>query len=179
VKAQVARYGRSQAGFTLVEVVITAAIGAVLMSALTSVILTSFNAGKIATSRVEASGEMRNFQFYAHDDFAHAIMPAPVGCGTTANPCTTQPIVLDGTQVSNSVSPVPASFQVSYTWDGSGILDRQIGGGPVTHMGTDVSNFAWYLDGTAPNQTVVVSVTVTVGAYSETQVFRFDPQVNP
>jgi prepilin-type N-terminal cleavage/methylation domain-containing protein len=178
VKARLARYGRSQDGFTLVEVVITSAIGLVVMSALTSVILTSYNASKIATSRIEASGEIRNFQFFAHDDFAHSVMPAPSGCGTQGNPCTS-PIVLSGTQVSNSVAPVPAPFQVTYTWDGSEILDRQIGGGPASHMGTDVTSFSWYLDGAAPNQTVVVSLTVTVGAYSESQAFRFNPQVNP
>jgi prepilin-type N-terminal cleavage/methylation domain-containing protein len=178
VNRRLSRYARNQDGFTLVEVIITAAIGAMVMTALTSVILTSVNASKVATSRVEASGQMRNFEFYAYDDFAHSGVPGTSGCGTVDNQCTTQPIVLNGLRATNSVTPATSPYQVSYSWDGAQFLDRQFGGG-ATHTATSVTGFSWYVDSSAAHPTVVVSLTVTVGNYSESQTFRFFPRVNP
>ncbi len=169
---------RGQGGFTLVELVITSALSVIVMSALAEVILTTVRAGSVATSRVEASSQIRNFEYRAYDDFARSAVPAPGGCGTPANPCTTTPLTLSGTQVSNSVPPVAAAYQVTYAWDGSAFLDRS-GGGALTHMATNVSSFSWYVDGAPPNQTVVVSLTVTVQRYSESQTFRFYPRLNP
>jgi prepilin-type N-terminal cleavage/methylation domain-containing protein len=168
-------YVRSQNGYTLVEVIIASAIGALLLSALTSVVLTSWRATAIASSRVEASGEIRNFEYFAYDDFARSAAPAGGSC-VQANPCSTQPLVLSGYQVSNS-TPVPAPYQVSYTWDGSNFLDRAVAGtGTTEHAASDVSGFSWYVD---TNGTVVVSLTVTIQSYSESQTFRFDPRMSP
>jgi prepilin-type N-terminal cleavage/methylation domain-containing protein len=167
MRRRIGAYARSQSGFTLVEVVITVAIGAILMTALTSVILTASRAATTATSRVEASGQIRNFQFFAHDDFAQANVPTPIGCGTPDNPCiTATTITLNG------------AYPVSYTWDGSAILDRQAGSN-VTHMATNVTGFTWYVDGSTPHPTVVVNLTVTVQSYSESQTFLFYPELNP
>lgn len=166
---------KSQHGFTLVELIITVALGALLMSALTSVLLTSWRATNVASSRVEASGQIRSFEYFAYDDFALSGTPSAGGC-LPASPCTTQPLVLSGFKVSN-VTPVPASFQVSYTWDGSNFLDRAIAGTGVSeHAATNVTAFSWYVDTDA---TVVVSLTITVQSYSESQTFRFDPRMNP
>jgi prepilin-type N-terminal cleavage/methylation domain-containing protein len=178
-RGRLPRYARSQSGYTLIEVVITAAISAVVMSALTSVVLTTFNASKVATSRIQASSQIRSFQFFANDDFAHSGVPDTSGCGTAASPCSTQPLVLNGVQVSNSVSPAPAPYQVTYTWDGASVLERQTSGGGDVNAATNVSAFSWYLEGASPRLTVVVSLTVTVGAYSQSQTLRFYPQVNP
>lgn len=169
-------YARSQNGYTLVEVVLTAAIGAVLMSALTSVVLTSFRAGNIATSRIEASGQIRNFEFYAYDDFAGSAIPDPSTCA--APPACS--IVLSGTRVSNSASPSPSPYSVTYSWNGTEgtPLDRAFGGNSK-HVATSVTAFSWSLDGSAPYRTVVVSLTVKVQDYSESQTFRFFPRVNP
>jgi prepilin-type N-terminal cleavage/methylation domain-containing protein len=168
-----------QGGYTLVELIIALAIGGLLMTAITSVVLTSVRAANIATSRVEASSQIRSFQTFANDDFARSGTPDGGSCGTQATPCTTQPVVLTGTQVSNSVQPVGSTVQVTYTWDGSSFVDRQVGTGPSIHAATDVSTFSWYVDKSAAHPTVVVSLTVTVGAYSESQTFRFYPMVNP
>jgi len=168
-------YWKSQGGFTLVEVLIASAIGALLMAALTSVVLTSWRAATIASSRVEASSEVRNFEYYAYDDFARSAVPNSGSC-IPASPCTTTPLALHGYRVSNSV-PVPSSFSVTYAWDGSQYLDRTISStGATEHMATDVTRFQWYVD---TNATVVVSMTVTVQAYSESQTFRFYPKLNP
>jgi hypothetical protein len=85
--------------------------------------------------------------------------------------------VLIGYQVSNS-TPVPATFQVTYTWDkDAGFLDRAVARGSTAHAATDVSAFSWYVDA---NSTVVVNMTVTVQAYSQSQTFRFYPRTaNP
>jgi prepilin-type N-terminal cleavage/methylation domain-containing protein len=174
-----ASYVRGQSGFTLVELVITSALTLVVMSALTSVILTTMKGASVATGRIEASNQVRNFEFRAADDFARSNMPILGGCGTLASPCTTTPLVLAGRQVTNAFPPVPSRYQVTYTWDGAAFLDRQVGNGESVHIATNVTAFAWYVDGTPPNQTVVVSLTVTVLSYNESQVFRFYPRLNP
>jgi prepilin-type N-terminal cleavage/methylation domain-containing protein len=163
-------YAHGQAGFTLIEVVISVAIGAILMSALTSVILTSVRASATATSRIDASGQIRNFEFFAYDDFAHSAVPTPTGCiGTVGSPCTTQAIGLNG--------------PVTYAWDGTAFLDRLVGSN-VTHMATNVTGFSWYVDSSLAHPTVVINLTVTIQAfsdqpYSESQTLRFYPRVNP
>jgi prepilin-type N-terminal cleavage/methylation domain-containing protein len=174
----IGKYARSQSGFTLVELVIASVIGVMLMTALTSVILTATRSVNTATNRIEASAQIRNFEFFAYDDFAQSVVPLPPsGCGTLGNPpCTTQPIALSG--------PPP----ISYTWDGSAFLDRQ-SGATVIHMATNVTAFAWYVDTSSLHPTVVMSLTVTVPragdplssslSYSESQTFRFVPQLNP
>jgi prepilin-type N-terminal cleavage/methylation domain-containing protein len=175
---RLSRHARRQDGYTLVEVIITCALGAILMSALTSVILTSVRAGITATSRVEASGQIRSFQSFAYDDFAHSGVPSPTGCGTAGNPCTTQPIVLDGLRASNSPTPAVTQYVVTYRWDGTSVVNRQVGS-TIKHAANSVTDFSWYLAGTGQYRTVVVRMTVTVQSYSESQSLRFYPRVNP
>jgi prepilin-type N-terminal cleavage/methylation domain-containing protein len=170
-------YMRGQGGFTLVEVIVASVIGAILLGGLTSVILTSVRASNTASSRVEASSQIRSFQFFAYDDFARSDIPDTNGCGTEGDACTTEPIVLIGQQVSNSTLPAPANYKVSYAWDGTLFLDRTINGTAPVHAAVGVTAFSWYVDGTAPYQTVVVSMTVTVKSYSESQTLRFFPRV--
>lgn len=173
------RLAQGQGGYTLVEVVITSALSVVVIGSLTSVILTTVHAADSALGRIEASGEIRNFELRADDDFARAGVPVPAGCGTAANPCTTTALVLTGVQVTNSAQPVPATYQVTYTWDGTAVLDRQVSGGNSAQIGADVTGFAWYVDGSSPNQTVVVIMTVTVRGHQQSQTFRFYPRLNP
>ena len=175
MKLDARRYVRSQGGFTLIEVIIASAIGLMVMTALTSVVLTSVRAASVATGRVEASSQIRAFEQRAYDDFAHSGIPS--SCPT---PPPTVCIVLTGLQASNSPTPAAAQTSVMYTWDGvTTFLDRQSATGAVTHIATGLTSFSWYVDGTAPYQTVVVSLTVTVSNYSESQTFRFYPRVTP
>jgi type II secretory pathway pseudopilin PulG len=183
VKAKLARYAKSQGGYTLVELIIASALGLFVMTGLTSVVLTTWRAGTTATSRIEASSQIRNFQFAAYDDFALANLPTPSGCAATAaSPCTT-PIVLQGVQASNASSPTTSAYQVTYTWDGVNLLRRQVqvgNGSPIDFdAATGVTAFSWYLDGSGSHQTVVVTISVTVQSYTETQTLRFYPRVNP
>jgi prepilin-type N-terminal cleavage/methylation domain-containing protein len=183
MKATLTRYGKSQGGYTLVELIVASAIGLMVMTGLTSVVLTAWRANATATSRVEASGQIRNFEFEAYDDFALSNVPIPTGClATVVSPCTT-PIVLQGSRASNATTPAISPYQVSYTWDGVSLLERQtqVGTNPPVNFdaATGVTAFTWYLDGSAPNQTVVVTVSVTVQSYIETQTLRFYPRVNP
>lgn len=170
------RYVRSQRGYTLIELIITAALGALLLSALTSVVLTTWRAVAVASSRVEASGQIRNFAFFAYDDFAGSGAPTPGACGTPANPCTTQPLALSGLHATGSTSAPTEMYQVTYSWDGSNFLDRQVGGGATRHAATNVTAFSWFVD---TNSTVVVSIKVTIDAYSQYQTFRFYPRMSP
>ena len=183
MKARLARYARSQGGYTLVELIVASAIGLFVMTGLTSVVLTTWRAGTTATSRIEASSQIRNFQFEAYDDFALSNLPTPTGCaGTAANPCAT-PIVLQGIQASNATSPTTSAYQVTYMWDGVTQLRRQVqvGNGPPINFdaATGVTAFSWYLDGSGSHQMVVVTISVTVQSYTETQTLRFYPRVNP
>ena len=177
MKGAFGTYARSQNGYTLVEVVIASAIGAILMSALTSVVLTSMRAANIATSRIEASGQIRNFESYAYDDFAGSVIPDPSTCAAPPAACS---IVLSGTRVSNSITPTAAPYTVTYSWNGTSgsPLDRAFGG-TSRHVATSVAAFSWYVDGSAPYRTVIVSLTVKVQDYSESQTLRFFPRVNP
>jgi prepilin-type N-terminal cleavage/methylation domain-containing protein len=172
---------QAQAGFTLIELMIATAIGLVVMTALTSVVFTTYQANQVATSRAEASGEIRNFQQAAYDDFALSSLPAsPAGCGNSSQPCSQDPIKLQGCVFTNPAAPSIQSHAVSYAWNNSShIIDRQVGARSVNPAASNVTGFAWYLDGTAPNQTVVVTITVTVGAMSQTQTMRFHPRVAP
>jgi prepilin-type N-terminal cleavage/methylation domain-containing protein len=178
MKASLRRYARSQSGFTLIELLVASTIGLIVMTGLTSLVLTTWRAGAIASSRVEASGQIRNFQFEAYDDFALSGVPTLSNCTTgSPPPCT---IALSGLLASNTNVPVPANYQVSYAWDGVN-LDRHVGGNSK-HAATNVSAFSAYLAGTYPHQTVVVSMTVTIPTvppYSETQTLQFYPRVNP
>lgn len=166
-------FAETQGGYTLVEVIITAAIGLVVMSALTSVVLTSYRAWLTASSRVEASSQVRSFEFVAYDDFAQSALPS--GNCTSSAPCT-RPIVLVGQQASNAWPPSIAATTVTYTWDGVSFLDRQIQGVSTRHAASGVTAFSWYVDG---GTSVVVDLTVTMGSYSETQALRFYPRVQP
>lgn len=167
------RYVRGQEGYTLIELIVASAIGLFIMTGLTSVVLTSWRASVIATNRIEAGSEIRNFQLAAYDDFAGSAVPGPSSC--VNNPCT-QPIVLSGVQVNN----VP--YQVTYSWDGTAILDRQLNSDPAQHTALNVTAFTWYVDTSTAHPTVVVNLTVTIGnpsgmTYSESQTLRFYPRL--
>jgi prepilin-type N-terminal cleavage/methylation domain-containing protein len=174
----------SQSGFTLIELLVASAIGVIVMTGLTSVVFTTYRADQIARSRVEASGEIRNFQATAYNDFAASSLPAtPAGCGSSAQPCTRDPISLRACTPIISTSPSLQGRAVTYTWDSTAhLIARQVGVGgppaPVYPAATDVTAFFWYIDDTSPGQkTVVVSLTVTVGALSQSQTMRFHPRV--
>lgn len=175
----------SQAGFTLIELLVATAIGVIVMTGLTSVVFTTYRADQIATSRVEASGEIRNFQATAYNDFAVSSLPlTPPGCGSSAQPCTQDPISLKACTVNTSTSPPSLQGRaVTYSWDSTAhLIARQVGVGvpptPVNPAATNVTAFSWYIDDTSPGQkTVVVSLTVTVGALTQSQTMRFHPRV--
>ena len=178
MRAYLRRSARSQAGFTLVELLVASAIGVIVMTGLTSVVLTTWRAGTVATSRVEASGQIRSFQFDAYDDFALSGVPTLTNCAPgSPPPCS---IALSGLQASNSTAPIPPTvpYTVTYTWDGTNV-DRQVGSSAPRHAATNVTAFSAVLSGSPPHQTVIVTLTVTVQAYVETQTLQFYPQVNP
>lgn len=167
------RHLKTQGGFTLIEVIITTAISALLLGALVSVMLTSTQATNTATSRVEASSQIRNFEYFAYEDFAGADITDLNGSCTASSRCSSQPITLTGIPAGNPTT----TYQVTYSWDStSGLLTRQAGSNPALNAATNVHGFDWYVDA---NQTVVVDLTVTVGSYTESQSFRFFPRRNP
>jgi prepilin-type N-terminal cleavage/methylation domain-containing protein len=154
---------RGQEGYTLIELILASSIGLIVMTGLTSAVLTSMKAANTATSRIEASSQIRNFQMRAMDDFAQSAVPA------TSDPAQ---IRLVGTKFSASGAQAAT---VDYVWDsGTKFIDRQ-----GVHLSSNVTNFSWYVDRSTVNPTVVVNVTVTVLSYSESQIMRFYPRINP
>ena len=179
------RRRRSQAGFTLIELMVASAIGLIVMTGLTSVVFTTYRANQIATGRVEAAGQIRNFQGTAYNDFAGSSVTNPVGCGTSAQPCTTYPIQLQGCTLDPKTTSLKTRT-VKYSWDSTAlVVARAVGVGanvlptPVNPAALHVTAFAWYLDGAAPNQSVVVTLTVSIGALPtvQSQSMRFYPRV--
>jgi prepilin-type N-terminal cleavage/methylation domain-containing protein len=179
--AQVARRRRSQAGFTLIELLIASVLGLMVLSALTSVVLTTSVATNTAFGHIEASAQVRSFQFSAYDDFAMARVPAPAGCGTPSTPCTTQVMVLRGLRVPNQVNGVATPYIVRYSWDSTAqVVTRYVD--TSSRVAADhVTAYSWYVDSSGSRPSVVVSLTVTIpsynASYSQSQTFRFSPQV--
>jgi prepilin-type N-terminal cleavage/methylation domain-containing protein len=172
---------KGQAGFTLIELVIATSLGLVVLSALTSVVVTTMLADNTARARVEASTQVRSFQAFADDDFVLAKAPAPSGCGSSGNPCTTQDLLLQGSRVPNVIGGVPAPYTVRYAWDaGRQQVTRYTGASSVV-IASNVTAYSWFVDRTSAKPTVVVRMTVTIATYnatySESQTFLFSPRI--
>ncbi len=175
------RRRRAQAGYTLIELIVASSIGLIVMSALTSVVLTTVLGANTATSRIEASAQIRNFQLTAYDDFALSRPPTTSGCGTKANPCTSQSMVLSGDRMPNLVGAKAAPFTATYSYDPSRRqVTRQVSAGSRI-AASDVTAYTWYVSATGGNPVVVVSMTVTAGFYdtqfSQSQTLLFYPRV--
>jgi prepilin-type N-terminal cleavage/methylation domain-containing protein len=175
-----------QGGFTLVELIVATAIGLVVMAGLTSLMFTAYRADRQATSRVEAAGEIRSFQQSAIRDFALSALPGvPATCGTQIQPCTQDPIQLNGCSISSTdgTTFVWQSRTVTYSWSSATeVVSRGVGSEPTIPTATNVSAFSWYVDGTPPDQSVVVTIAVTVDwavntPYTQSQILRFYPRV--
>lgn len=190
--AELAARRKRQAGFTLIELIIATAIGVLVLGAMTSVVLTTVLAANTATGRIEASSQVRNFQFTVSDDVAFARPPVPSGCGTLDSPCTTQEMVLQGNRVPNVPLGVAAPYTVRYTWDSvQHTVFRCVSVRtclppfdltPRREVSTNVTAYSWYVDTPAgARPSVVVNMTVTVAfyntTYSESQTLRFDAQI--
>ena len=173
---------RYQRGFTLIELLIASALGVLVLSALTSIVLTTSLAAGIAYSRIEASAQVRNFQLTAYDDFALSRPPVAPGCGPRDSPCTTQGLVLNGSRMPNTNAGTATPYAVTYTWhDNDSNLVRQVAGLSSRVVASNVSAFSWYVDSSGAHPTVVIDMTVTVKSfsttYSESQTLRFYPRV--
>jgi len=172
---------RRQAGFTLIELIIATAIGVLVMGALTSVVLTTVLAANTANGRIQASSQVRSFQFTAYDDIASAQLPAPVGCGATGTPCTTQDMILQGCLQPTNAGDPGIVHTVRYAWDPAAQEVRRYSATSRHVVATNVTRFSWYLDPVAHPTSVVVSMTVTVAAYntiySESQTLTFYPRI--
>ena len=172
----------SQAGYTLIEVLVATAIGAIVLGAVTSIVLTTAISTNVATTRVDTSAQVRSFQLTAYDDMALSSAPVPSGCGAAANPCTTQPLILQGSRVPNQVSGSPSAYAVTYTWDSvQNVVVRQVSGGPSRTVATNVTRYSWYVDSSAAHPSIVINLTVTMvtynSSYSQSQSLRFYPRV--
>jgi prepilin-type N-terminal cleavage/methylation domain-containing protein len=167
----------SQAGFTLIELLVATALGVVVLTALTSVVLTTYGADQTAVARTEVAGEIRNFQQDAYDDFASSVAPpTPSGCGTAAQPCTDSQITLVGCLPSTSYAVPSSKRTVSYQWSAStNTVVRQAGPGSVP-AASNVTAFSWYVDTANDRPTVVVSITVQIKAINQSQTMRFYPR---
>lgn len=178
---QMAARRRRQAGYTLIELIIASAIGLMVMGALTSIFVTMALGANTATSRVEASSQIRNFQLTAYDDFALSRPPTPAGCGTPVSPCTTQDMVLTGDRMPNEIGAVAAPFTARYTWDPNQQSVTRFVGSSSRVAASSVTDYSWYVDQSGQHPVIVVNISVTVGfyntSYTESQTLLFYPRV--
>jgi prepilin-type N-terminal cleavage/methylation domain-containing protein len=180
--AELAARRRRQSGFTLIELLIATTLGLLVLGALTSLVVTMMVADNTAAGRIEASSQVRDFQLAAYEDFVLARAPTSPGCGTAANQCTTQTLLLIGDQAPTSGQPVPDTIR--YEWyPSTQTVTRQAdntNGTSTRVVASNVTAYSWYVDRTAA-PTVVVSLTVTIpsynATYSESQTFRFYPRI--
>ena len=180
--AELAARRRRQSGFTLIELLIATTLGLVVLGALTSLVVTMMVADNTAAGRIEASSQVRDFQLAAYEDFVLARTPTSPGCGTAANQCTTQTLVLIGEQAPTSGQPVPDTIR--YEWyPSTQTVTRQAdnaNGTSTRIVSSNVAAYSWYVD-RAGAPTVVISLTVTIpsynATYSESQTFRFYPRI--
>lgn len=174
---------RGQAGYTLIEVVIASAIGVLVLGSMTSIVMTTVMAANTATSRVEASNQIRGFQLTAYDDFALSQPPTSPGCGTSIGSlCTTQELVLRGKRMPNEAAAAAGAYTATYRWDvAKQVVVRSVAGGMSRSIVSNVSDYTWYVDRSGARPSVVISLTVTVGfyntKYSQSQTMRFYPRV--
>lgn len=166
------RHLSGQSGYTLVELIVAVALGALLMGAMVSVFLTTTRATDNAIGRVEASGQIRNFEYFAYEDFAGSNAADFDSSCTASVPCQSQ-VALTEIKFDNPAQ----TYTVTYGWDQSrNVLDRTVGTAPPLYAATNVTGYQWYLD---PNGTVVVTLTITVKSYTDSQTFRFYPRRDP
>jgi prepilin-type N-terminal cleavage/methylation domain-containing protein len=174
----------SQAGFTLIELLVATTLGVVILTALTSVVLTTYRADQTAIARTEVAGEIRNFQQYAYDDFVSSVAPStPAGCGTAAQPCTDSQITLVGCLPSTNYSVPSVKRTVKYAWSsGTSSIVRTVHDplhpkDTVVPAASNVTAFTWYIDSSNGTQSsVVVSLTVQIQSISQSQTMRFYPR---
>lgn len=181
MRASVAARHRSQAGYTLIELMIASAIGLLVMGALTSIVMTMTLGDNTATGRIEASAQIRNFQLTAYDDFALSRPPSPTGCGTSSSPCTTQDMILMGSRIPNDPIGLPAPFTARYTWDSTQQAVMRFVDTGSRVAASNVTAYSWYIDNSGGHPVVVINMTVTVNfyntSYSESQSLLFYPRV--
>lgn len=171
---------RNQGGYTLIELIIATTLGLVVMGAVVSLFVTSIEGVNTATTRVEASSQIRSFQLMAYDDFALSRPPAASGC-SQASPCTTQAMLLSGSRMANLPTGTPSAFSATYTWDPvAQTVTRSTAGGNKIAAG-NVTAFQWYIDATGEHPVVVVQMSVTVGfyntTYTQSQTLLFYPRI--
>jgi type II secretory pathway pseudopilin PulG len=175
----------SQGGYTLVELIIATAIGTLVLGAMASIVLTTATGANVAMSHMDASSQIRTFQINAYDDVAFSSLPAPSGCGTQGNPCTTQALLLQGLRMPNQPLPgqAPTQTSVTYSWDPTQhLVTRQIGDGVARTVASNVTSYSWYIDSNGAHPSLVIALTVTEvnynATFTEVQTFRFNPQVS-
>ena len=179
--AELAARRKRQAGLTLIELIIATTLGLLVLGALTSVVVTMMMADNTASGRIQASSQVRNYQFAADDDFVLARPPVAPGCGTATAQCTTQDLVLTGARPPTSADAPPVMYTVRYAWDPSLQVVTRYAGTASRVVASNVTAYSWYVDRTGLYPTVVVSITVTIpsynATYSSSQTLRFYPRI--
>jgi prepilin-type N-terminal cleavage/methylation domain-containing protein len=162
---------RSQAGYTLVEMILALGIGTMLIAGTALLLWTMFTANHTSDVRLQASAQIRNFQLAFHDDVVLNNRPVSItGNCTPPGPCT---ISLSGSRFNQGASG-PGAFSVTYSYS-SGTVTRQVSGAGATEVAKNVARFC---PGVSAGNVVTVNLTAqdSLGAYSETQTLKFDPR---
>jgi prepilin-type N-terminal cleavage/methylation domain-containing protein len=168
---------RGEAGFTLVEVLIASTISVLVMSGATMLLYTFYISNFIANSRLQTSGQIRNFQLAFNDD---AVLASSSICPAT--PCDNlTTLKLEGCRFSRGdPSPSnPSRFTAVYKWwppttSSPGTVSRTVGGSTI-QVARNVPGFTADVAG---DNSVTVTLTVQDSSkrYSQTQTLYFHPR---
>ncbi|MFN2463428.1 MAG: type II secretion system protein J [Candidatus Dormibacteria bacterium] len=161
----------SQGGFTLVEMIIATAVSSILLAGISVLVFTNFSASTIAAQRLQASGQLQNFQVAFYRDAAldnTATNRSPI---IAAAPCD---VVLAGRR-RDAGGTTNTSYSVEYKLSGSDI--RRTVAATTSTVARNVKLFTCALQSDGTFQ-VVISAQDTTGSYTQSQTFRFYPRGN-
>ncbi|MHB8571836.1 MAG: PulJ/GspJ family protein [Candidatus Dormibacteria bacterium] len=166
-----------QAGFTLVELMISAALASFILAATVSVIWVAVGANNTWNPRLQANAQVRDLQLAVQYDLEHdSIVLAPQsGSGCTPTTLGTS-LTLTGVQMSNVATPAPSVTSVTYGYDSSGKRVSRSTGTAVAsdpvYVARNVTAFTWSIDAGC---VLVVNMTATdpAASFTDAETLRF------
>ena len=147
-------FGRTDPGFTLLELMVGASIFLVIVAVVIGVVFSSI---KTQRASIQFQNVVDNSRF-AMESMSRAIRMSDVTDPTLGN--------VDGVTSTLSINhPRPALGRVEYSWDGTTIFEKISGSNvPMTGSNTKIEDFSFTLTGFTPNDDIQPRITIRMRA---------------